>query len=244
MKKAIICMVILWLSLSIPVTVAYGSPQNRGVVTGDQVNLRTEPSLTAAVITTLDSGTPVTVLDVQGAWYHVSLKDQTGWVSKTYISQEPFLVNSRGPFVSRILAIIGYAKLFIGTRYKYGGDSPDGFDCSGFTMFVYSRYGFKLPHQAASQIKLGTEVSREQLIPGDLLFFKTLGSTRVNHVGIYLGEGQFIGASSGRGIVTIAPLNEGYYATRFCGARRLIDLPDTADPSGTGNETVTETVGA
>ena len=244
MKKGIICAVILCLGLSFPIAVAYGSPQNQGVITGDQVNLRTEPSLTATVITTLDNGTAVTVLDIQANWYHVSLKDHEGWVSKTYISQEPFLVNSRSPFISRILAIIGYAKLFIGTRYRYGGDSPNGFDCSGFTMFVYSHYGFKLPHQAASQINLGTEVSREQLIPGDLLFFKTLGSTRVNHVGIYLGEGQFIGASSGHGSVTIAPLNERYYATRFCGARRLIDLPDETDPTDTEDQTVAETIGA
>lgn len=250
MKKSIICAVIFWLSLFIPMMNAYASTQTQGVITGDHVNLRAEPNQSAAIITTLDSGTAVTVLDVQDTWYHVNYKDQAGWVYKTYLSREPLLVNSRSPFVSRILAIIGYAKLFIGTRYIYGGSSPNGFDCSGFTMFVFSRYGYKLPHQAASQIKLGTEVSREQLIPGDLLFFKTLGSTQVNHVGIYLGEGQFIGASSGHGSVTIAPLNEGYYATRFYGARRLIDLPDAADPSdptdqpNTKEQTVTQTVGA
>lgn len=119
--------------------------------------------------------------------------------------------------------IIIYAKSLIGTKYVYGGQSNQGFDCSGFTMCVFAKFGIALPHQADLQIRRGEEVpDKSDLIPGDLVFFKTEGSLKVNHVGIFLGDGRFIHASSGYGSVRISPLDNGYYYQCYVGGRRII----------------------
>lgn len=86
--------------------------------------------------------------------------------------------------------IVAYAKRFIGTPYRYGGTSPNGFDCSGFTQYVYSNFGGNLPHNSSSQFGCGTAVSKSELQPGDLVFFSS--SSRISHVGIYVGGGKFI----------------------------------------------------
>lgn len=86
--------------------------------------------------------------------------------------------------------IVAYAKKFIGTPYRYGGTSPNGFDCSGFTQYVYSNFGGNLPHNSGSQYSYGTAVSKSELQPGDLVFFSS--SSRISHVGIYVGGGKFI----------------------------------------------------
>jgi len=118
--------------------------------------------------------------------------------------------------------LIDYAKSFLGTRYIYGGSSPKGFDCSGFVFYVFSNFGFSLPRTADAQANVGDLVSRDSLEKGDLVFFKTLGSSIINHVGIYIGDGQFIHASSGAGKVVISPLNEGYYLSHYVKAKRVI----------------------
>ena len=113
--------------------------------------------------------------------------------------------------------IVRYARRFIGTRYSYGGTSPaSGFDCSGFTRFVYAHFGITLPHWSGSQYGLGRRVSRTRLRPGDLVFFDGLG-----HVGIYVGGGRFIHAPHTGTRVAIDPLS-GWYAARYDGARRLV----------------------
>ena len=101
--------------------------------------------------------------------------------------------------------------------YTYGGTSPSsGFDCSGFTRFVYAHFGIVLPHWSGSQFDLGRRVSRSGLRPGDLVFFDGLG-----HVGIYIGGGRFIHAPHSGTRVAIDPLS-GWYAARYDGARRLL----------------------
>ena len=102
-------------------------------------------------------------------------------------------------------------------RTRYGGTSPSsGFDCSGFTRFVYAHFGIVLPHWSGSQYGLGRRVSRAGLRPGDLVFFDGLG-----HVGIYVGGGRFIHAPHTGTRVAIDPLS-GWYAARYDGARRLV----------------------
>ncbi|WP_339221488.1 C40 family peptidase [Paenibacillus sp. FSL H8-0332] len=108
----------------------------------------------------------------------------------------------------------------IGTKYVSGGTSTNGFDCSGFTMFVFDKIGINLPHQSGSQYEMGSAVSRDEMRPGDLVFFNTNGKG-VSHVGIYVGDGDFAHASSSRG-VTISSLNDSYYVNRYVGAKRIM----------------------
>lgn len=118
--------------------------------------------------------------------------------------------------------IIEKAANYLGAPYLYGGSSPSGFDCSGFTQYIYKQFGISLYRTAASQYGHGVQVSKSQLIAGDLVFFKCGGST-INHVGIYCGNGQFIHSSSpSSGGVIYSSLNSGYYANTYVGARRIV----------------------
>jgi peptidoglycan DL-endopeptidase CwlO len=113
--------------------------------------------------------------------------------------------------------VVRFARHFIGTRYVYGGTSPRyGFDCSGFTRFVYAHFGISLPHYSGGQFYRGRPVSRRGLRPGDLVFFDGLG-----HVGMYVGNGRFIHAPHSGTRVEIDSLS-GWYGARYDGARRVL----------------------
>ena len=119
------------------------------------------------------------------------------------------------PPPSRYGGVVGIAMRYLGTPYVWGGASPAGFDCSGFTMYVYAQVGVSLPHNAAAQYGYGTPVSRSALQPGDLVFFDGLG-----HVGLYVGGGNFIHAPHTGDVVKISSMT-GWYASTYVGARRL-----------------------
>lgn len=123
------------------------------------------------------------------------------------------------PAPSNADGVVAYAFKFMGRPYVWGASGPSAFDCSGFTAYVYSAFGVSLGHFTGSQFGSGCAVSRNALAPGDLVFFNTYSS--VSHVGIYIGGGQFIHASSGSGRVTVSNLSESYYASRYAGARRV-----------------------
>ena len=113
------------------------------------------------------------------------------------------------------------ALAYLGTRYKYGGESPSGFDCSGLVWFVAKEtLGIKLPRTSADQAKLGVQVKRAELQRGDLVFFNTVGR-RYSHVGIYLGGGEFVHAPSRGGKVRVEKLSARYWNSRYNGARRI-----------------------
>ncbi len=116
--------------------------------------------------------------------------------------------------------VIRTAYAFRGVPYHYGGSSGRGFDCSGFTSYVYGKKGVNLPHSASGQFGHGQKVSSGGMKQGDLVFFST---TRrgISHVGIYVGDGKFVHASSGGGRVRVDTLQSGYYRNRFRGARRV-----------------------
>jgi cell wall-associated NlpC family hydrolase len=117
---------------------------------------------------------------------------------------------------SRYGGVVGIAMRYLGTPYRWGGSSPStGFDCSGFIMYVFAQVGVSLPHNAAAQYGYGTPVSRDQLQPGDLVFFNGLG-----HAGIYVGGGNFIHSPHTGDFVKISSIS-GYYASSYVGARRL-----------------------
>ena len=107
-----------------------------------------------------------------------------------------------------------------GTRYRRGGTSRGGFDCSGFTRYVFAKYGISLPHSSKAQACVGKRVSKDALQPGDLVFFHTYRSG-ISHVGIYIGDGKFVHAARyGRG-VRVDALSSSYYSSRYRGARRV-----------------------
>ena len=112
--------------------------------------------------------------------------------------------------------VVGIAMRYLGVPYVWGGASPSGFDCSGFTMYVYAQVGVSLPHNAAAQYGYGVPVSRSQLQPGDLVFFNGLG-----HMGLYIGGGQFIHAPHTGDVVKISSLSDSWYASTYVGARRI-----------------------
>ena len=109
-----------------------------------------------------------------------------------------------------------------GIPYVWGGTTTGGFDCSGFVQYVYRQFGVSLNRVANSQMANGYSVSSSDLIPGDLVFFSGTYSTGgASHVGIYIGNGQFVHASSGRGCVTVSDLWSNYYSSHYYGARRI-----------------------
>jgi peptidoglycan DL-endopeptidase CwlO len=112
-------------------------------------------------------------------------------------------------------SVVAIAERYLGVPYSWGGASPSGFDCSGLVMYVFAQVGVSLPHSSYSQYGMGTPVSRDQLQPGDLVFFDGLG-----HVGIYVGGGSFIHAPHTGDVVKISSIS-GWYASTYVGARRI-----------------------
>ena len=190
-----------------------------GRVNSDGVNVRSGASTESEVLATVDADTIVTVNGLVDGWYDVTCKYGTeGYIRSDFLDLTESSASSSGS------AIVDTAKSYLGVRYVYGGASPSGFDCSGFTMYVYQQYGYSLPHSATSQwqIGLGTQVwSIGALQPGDLVFFndpsRNAGKA-CSHAGIYIGNGQFVHASSSRSQgVIISDLTSGYYYNYFVG---------------------------
>ncbi|MFO7626271.1 MAG: C40 family peptidase [Candidatus Fermentibacteraceae bacterium] len=122
------------------------------------------------------------------------------------------------PPVDLACAIVSEAISHVGTPYVWGGTDSSGFDCSGLVYRVFGDNGVPLPRTAGAMASAGTEVSRDSLLPGDLLIFQNPG-----HVGIYIGDGNFIHSSSYRNIgVTVTPVDQSNYVRRFVSAVRVL----------------------
>ena len=119
--------------------------------------------------------------------------------------------------------LLDYAKFFKGGKYVWGGTTPKGFDCSGYVQYLYKKHDVNLPRTAWSQSKQGMPVAINNLEKGDLLFFLTdkKRGIPVTHVGIYIGNGEFIHAASKKKGIIISPIHHGYYAKKFVSARRV-----------------------
>ena len=137
----------------------------------------------------------------------------------------PIPTDARSPEATRGRTVVAVAKQYVGAPYRWGGSSPEGFDCSGLVRYVYAQVGVSLPHNAAQQYRLGTPVAREDLEPGDLVFFDHL-----RHNGIYVGDGRFIHARQTGRRVAIASLDDAWYVSHFVGGRRLDPQASAGDP--------------
>jgi cell wall-associated NlpC family hydrolase len=121
--------------------------------------------------------------------------------------------------------LLDYAKYFKGGKYVWGGTSPKGFDCSGYVQYLYKKHNINLPRTAWGQSKQGVSVDKNDLKKGDLLFFLTdkKRGIPVTHVGIYIGNGEFIHAASKKKGIIISPIYHGYYAKKFVSAKRVLN---------------------
>lgn len=214
------------------------------------VNVRAKSSTSSNVITTLAQNTQVKAVGEEGDWYKVEVNGKSGYILKSLLSTNKVEVTSRSSIADRQTTdnsnnkkqtnnnnkeqeatttnsskgeeIVAYAKQFLGRKYVYGGSGPNTFDCSGFTMYVYKHFGYSMGHSAVTQAGLGKYVSKGNLQPGDLVIFNDSANRSIGHVGIYVGGGQFIHASSGSGKIIISSLSGSYYNTRYVTGRRII----------------------
>ena len=120
-------------------------------------------------------------------------------------------------YSSARLLVVSTSLEYVGTPYERGGASPAGFDCSGFVLFVYAQAGVSLSHGVAKQYRLGSAVPRDQLEPGDVVFFD-----RLRHAGIYIGDARFVHATKPGDVVMVSSLDEEWFRRRWIGARRLL----------------------
>ncbi len=203
------------------------------------VNLRKEASTSSEIVTTLPVNTAVEVLLEENGWCKVKVSGKEGYIASTLLSDKK-QETSRSSETTRKAettstsqatnqnttttatatvsgngsAVVEYAKQFIGIKYVYGGSSPStGFDCSGFTSYVYKNFGVSLPHSSGGQASVGTAVSKENLALGDLVIYS-------GHVAIYVGGGQVIHAPRPGKTVCIVPLSQA--ASNYLGARRVL----------------------
>lgn len=185
------------------------------VVNTQTLKVREEPNTDSIVITLIPQEEELEVVEIMdNGWVKFLLDDEEAYVSGDYVDVEERLEKAvtltelmYGQGVSNVrVDLVQYAKQFVGNPYVWGGTSlTKGADCSGFTLSIYKKYGVSLPHHAASQAQMGTKVDYSSAQPGDLVFYAKNG--RINHVAIYIGNGQVIHASSPKTGIKISSWN-------------------------------------
>ena len=189
---------------------------------GSSLNMRAAAGTSYDTVASIPGGTVLELEGVDNGWYKVTSSGKTGYVSSDYITitTEPDATETASSDLGA--QIVAYAEEYLGTPYVLGGNGPNQFDCSGFTKYVYSHFGYTLNRTATDQLQNGVSVSKDELQPGDLVFFKYRTSKPVSHVGIYIGNGEFIHASTNRYVVQIDQMESGHYANVYVYARRII----------------------
>ena len=191
------------------------------------LRVRHGPGTAYDILGSIYNGTSFAITGKTNGWYQINYNGRTGYVSADYVLVKSLedLQNPETPVISHDGAladqIVAYALQFKGYPYVYGTAGPNSFDCSGFTSFVYAHFGYTLHRSSKDQILDGVPVSKSQLQPADLLLFSSNG-TRVTHAGLYIGNGQFIHASTSTTGVIISDLNSTYYTSHYFAARRII----------------------
>ena len=189
---------------------------------GSSLNMRAAAGTSYDTVASIPGGTVLELEGVDNGWYKVTYSGKTGYVSSDYITitTEPDATETASSDLGA--QIVAYAEEYLGTPYVLGGNGPNQFDCSGFTKYVYSHFGYTLNRTATDQLQNGVSVTKDELQPGDLVFFKYRTSKPVSHVGIYIGNGEFIHASTNRYVVQIDQMESGHYANVYVYARRII----------------------
>ena len=213
-------------------------------VNWDVVNIREQATKASDTVGSLNKATEVTVIATDGEWSKVNVNGKTGYIKTSLLSEtKPEVVTSRSleqerqpiqteeqevaeeqPVEETVATesnselgqqVCNYARQYLGCNYVYGGTTPSGFDCSGFTQYVFKHFGIGLNRTAEAQASNGSYVPKSQLQAGDLLIF-------THHAGIYLGDGTFIHAANSNTGVIITSLNSDYYVRNYITARRVI----------------------
>ena len=195
-------------------------------VTAANLNIRTSWSTNGKILGTVTYGTQLTVTGLcENGWVQVQYQGQTAYVSGDYLSEisgndTPTVDNNAGS--SKAVDIANRAMQYVGYPYVYGAKDPAyGFDCSGLVYYCYGQFGITLQRTANDQMhNNGVAVARDSLQVGDLVFFGS--GSYANHVGIYIGNGNFVHAANPASGVRVSSLNETYYVNRYLGARRII----------------------
>ena len=217
------------------------SSQKTMYVNASTVNVRKEPNTSSEIVTNATMNTEVVVQSEEGGWSKVTVNGRDGYIATNLLSAtrqttsrssttrrsttstqtQDTTASTTSSASSSGAAVVAKAKSYIGYKYVYGGSSPStGFDCSGFTSYIYKQFGVSLNRTAAGQYSNGTAVSRANLQPGDLVMF---GKSGINHVGIYIGGGMIVHAeNSSTGVITDT-INSGYYNNNYVGARRIFN---------------------
>ncbi len=217
-----------------------------GRVTGNKVNVRSGPGTSYSALTRANNGDKAYIIGFNNQWYKVIFGSYIGYIRSDYVelteipyenaasANTPlFFVDGKstgitpsasalnGTSTATRKAIVSSAKALLGTPYVWGGTSPKGFDCSGFVQYVFAQNGISLPRTTESQVTVGTYISKSDLQLGDLVFLKNTYRTGVSHVGIYIGDGKMIHASSSKGVTT-SSLSTSYYVQHYHSARRVL----------------------
>ncbi len=190
----------------------------RAYTTADVLNVRSQPSTSSEILGQYYYGSTVDVTGTYDVWYQIRYNAGYAYVHSDYVAFSQWQSPQQTLLGQNLVET---AKQYIGTPYVYGGMSPSGFDCSGFVKYVYSLYGVNLNRVANDQANNGYYVSKDQLAPGDIICFSNYpGSSYIGHVGIYVGNNQFIHSPRTGYTVTIESL-DGHYGNRYYTARRI-----------------------
>ena len=198
------------------------------------LNVRKGPGTSYSKITKLSKGTAVTVHSTSNGWSKITANGVEGYVSSEYLSttkpstsssSSSNSSSSSSSSSSSVNAVLNLAAKQIGKPYVWGAEGPSSFDCSGLTYYVYKNAaGITLPRTSSEQSKYGTTVSKSNLKAGDLLFFDTSGSNNgvVSHVGIYVGGGEMIHASSSSNKIVQVTIESSYWNNAYVTAKRVL----------------------